>query len=33
MPADQQGQVYKTGHGYGLRWYDETGSRRPKAGF
>ena len=33
MPADQQGQVYKTGNGYGLRWYDETGRRRRQAGF
>ncbi len=33
MPADQQGQVYKTGGGYGLRWYDETGRRRRQAGF
>jgi hypothetical protein len=33
MPAEQQGQVYKTTNGYGLRWYDETGTRRRKAGF
>lgn len=25
MPADQQGQVYKTARGFGLRWYDENG--------
>ena len=25
MPADQQGQVYKTSGGFGLRWYDEQG--------
>jgi integrase len=33
MPADQQGQVYRTTGGYGLRWYDENGVRRRKAGF
>ena len=33
MPADQQGSVYKTSKGYGLRWYDENGARRRKAGF
>lgn len=33
MPADQRGSVYKTTKGYGLRWYDETGARRRKAGF
>jgi hypothetical protein len=33
MPADQQGQVYKTTGGFGLRWYDENGRRRRKAGF
>lgn len=33
MPADQQGSVYKTSKGYGLRWYDEKGARRRKAGF
>ncbi len=33
MPADQQGSIYKTARGYGLRWYDETGARRRKAGF
>ena len=33
MPADQQGQVYKTGRGFGLRWCDETGRRRRQAGF
>jgi integrase len=33
VPAEQQGQVYKTTDGYGLRWYDETGTRRRKAGF
>jgi hypothetical protein len=33
MPAEQQGQVYATGRGYGLRYYDEHGKRRRKAGF
>jgi integrase len=33
MPADQRGSVYKTSGGYGLRWYEETGRRRRKAGF
>jgi integrase len=33
MPADQQGSVYKTGSGYGIRSYDETGVRRRRAGF
>jgi integrase len=33
MPAEQQGSVYKTSRGYGLRWYDETGARRRQAGF
>ena len=26
MPAEQQGSVYKTSKGFGLRWYDETGT-------
>src|SRR3954453_2663620 len=33
MPAEQQGSVYKTSKGYGLRWYDANGARRRKAGF
>src|SRR3954451_21256872 len=33
MPAEQQGSVYKTGTGYGLRYYDERGVRQRKAGF
>ena len=33
MPADQRGSVYKTGRGYGIRWYHETGVRRRRAGF
>lgn len=33
MPAEQQGQVYRTSSGFGLRWYDETGRRRRQAGF
>ena len=33
MPADQHGHVYATANGFGLRWYDETGARRRKAGF
>ena len=27
MPAEQQGLVYRTARGYGIRWYDETGDR------
>lgn len=33
MPAEQEGQVYKTAKGHGIRWYDETGARRRRAGF
>lgn len=33
MPADQRGSIYKTGTGFGLRWYDEKGARRRQAGF
>jgi integrase len=33
MPAEQQGQVYRTRDGFGLRWYDENGVRRRQAGF
>jgi len=33
MPAEAVGSVYKTTGGYGLRWYDENGVRRRKAGF
>jgi integrase len=33
VPAEQEGSVYKTTTGYGLRWYDEHGVRRRKAGF
>ena len=33
MPAEQRGQPYKTGKGWGLRWYDETGRRRRRSGF
>ena len=33
MPAEQQGSVYKTSKGFGLRWYDETGTRRRQTGF
>ena len=33
MPAEQRGSVYRTSKGYGLRWYDENGARRRKAGF
>ena len=33
MPAEQRGQVYKTSGSYGLRWYDENGKRKRKAGF
>jgi integrase len=33
MPAEQQGSVYKTKTGYGLRYFDEHGARQRKAGF
>lgn len=33
MPAEQRGQVYSTKRSYGIRWYDETGTRRRRAGF
>lgn len=33
MPADQQGSTYATSRGFGIRWYDETGARRRRAGF
>ena len=33
MPAEQQGSVYKTPKGFGLRWYDETGTAADRAGF
>jgi len=33
MPADQRGSVYPTSRGFGVRWYDEGGARRRKAGF
>lgn len=33
MPAEQAGQTYKTARGFGLRWYDEHGVRRRRAGF
>lgn len=33
MPAEQRGQPYRTKQGWGIRWYDETGTRRRKAGF
>jgi integrase len=33
MPAEQRGSVYKTANGFGLRWRDEHGVRRRKAGF
>ena len=33
MPAEQQGSVYKTARGYGLRWLDENGDRRRRPGF
>ena len=33
MPADQQGQVYKTKTGFGIRYYDENGVRQRHAGF
>jgi integrase len=33
MPADQRGHVYATSNGYGIRWYDEHGTRRRRAGF
>ena len=33
MPAEQRGQVYATAKGFGIRWYDERGARRRRAGF
>jgi integrase len=33
MPAEQNGQPYKTRKGWGLRWYDEEGCRRRRSGF
>jgi integrase len=33
MPSEQHGQPYKTRKGWGLRWYDESGRRRRRAGF
>jgi hypothetical protein len=33
MPAEQQGTIYKTANGHGIRWTDETGLRRRQAGF
>jgi integrase len=33
MPAEQRGSVYPTSKGFGLRWRDEHGVRRRKAGF
>lgn len=33
MPAEQRGSVYATSKGYGIRWRDETGRRRRRAGF
>jgi integrase len=33
MPAEQQGSIYRTTNGFGIRWIDETGRRRRQAGF
>ena len=33
MPAEQRGSVYKTRTGHGVRWRDEQGRRRRRAGF
>jgi integrase len=33
MPAEQRGSVYATSAGYGIRWRDEHGQRRRRAGF
>ena len=33
MPADQRGSTYQTKRGHGIRWYDESGVRRRRAGF
>lgn len=33
MPAEQQGTIYRTASGYGIRWFDEAGVRRRHAGF
>jgi len=33
MPAEQQGSIYRTSTGFGVRYYDQTGARRRQAGF
>jgi integrase len=33
MPAEQEGSLYKTSSGFGIRWRDEHGQRRRQAGF
>jgi integrase len=33
VPAEQRGSTYPTARGFGIRWYDEHGVRRRKAGF
>jgi hypothetical protein len=33
VPAEQEGQTYKTSRSWGIRWYDETGVRRRKSSF
>jgi len=33
MPAEQQGSIYRTANGVGIRWIDEHGVRRRHAGF
>jgi integrase len=33
MPAEARGSVYQTANGHGVRWYDETGTRRRRSGF
>lgn len=33
MPAEQQGSLYQTANGVGIRWIDENGIRHRRAGF
>jgi len=33
MPAEQRGTTYRTKVGYGIRWCDESGTRRRRSGF
>ena len=33
MPAEQEGSIYRTSTGFGIRWTDEAGKRRRQPGF